>query len=96
MRRYLPVLMVIGAMGVLLCAGESFAAPDDGLKDLENLTKMAESFNKTASWIAGGTALTIGSIYSMVKQNAMVMLSSVVIAVAAYKGTALITAAMVI
>lgn len=96
MRRYLPVLMVIGAMGVLLCAGESLAAPTDGLKELKGLTEMAESANKTASWIASGTALTIGAIYSMVKQNAMALFSSVVIALAAYKGTALITATMVI
>ena len=96
MRKYVPFLMVVGAMGVLLCAGESFAAPTDGLKELKGLTDMAESANKTASWVASGTALTIGAIYSMVKQNAMALLSSVVIALAAYKGTALITATMVI
>ena len=96
MKKHLPILMVIGAMGVLLCAGESLAAPQDGLRELEGLTKMAESANKTASWVASGTALTIGAIYSMVKQNAMALLSSVVIALGAYKGTALITATMVI
>lgn len=96
MRKYLPILMVVGAMGVLLCAGESFAAPSDGLKELKGLTEMAESANKTASWIASGTALSVGAIYSLVKQNPMALVSSMVIAVAAYKGTALITASMVI
>ena len=96
MRRYLPVLMVVGAMGILLCAGESFAAPTDGLKELKGLTDMATEANKTASWIASGTALSVGAIYSLVKQNPMALVSSMVIAVAAYKGTALITASMVI
>ena len=96
MKRYLPVLMIVGAMGVLLCAGEIFAAPSNTLKELEGLTKMAEGANSTASWVASGTALTIGSIYSMVKQNPMALISSVVIALVAYKGTALITASMVI
>ena len=93
---YLPTLAVIGSVGMLLYAGESFAAPADGLKELERLTAMAESANKTASWVAGGTALSIGAIYSMVKQNPMTMITAVVIALVAYKGTALITASMVI
>jgi len=96
MKKYVPILIAVGSVGALLCAGESFAAPTNTLKELDNLSKMAESANSTASWIAGGTALTIGSIYSMVKQNPMIMLSSVVIALAAYKGTAIITASMVI
>jgi hypothetical protein len=96
MKKYVPFLMVVGAVGVMLCAGESFAMPSDGLDELKELAKMAESANKTASWIAGGTALTIGAIYSMAKQSPMAFISSLVIALGAYKGTALVTAAMVI
>ena len=92
MKKYVPFLMVVCAVGVMLCAGETFAAPTD-VKELKSLTEMAEGLNKTASWVAGGTALTIGAIYSMVKQNAMALLSSVVISLAAYKGTALLTTA---
>ena len=60
MKRYLPILMVVGAMGVLLCAGESFAAPKDGLKKLAELTKLAEETGQTASKIAGIAGLALG------------------------------------
>lgn len=94
--KWLPFLAVVGAFSLALYGADSFAMPADGLRELENLAKMAEGANKTASWIAGGTALTLGSIYATVKQSPLVFGSALVVALAAYKGAALMTAAMVI
>lgn len=89
-------LAVVGTLALALYGGDTFAAPEDGLRELGALTEMAEKANKTASWIAGGTALSLGAIYAMVKQSPLVFGSALVVALGAYKGAALITAAMVI
>jgi hypothetical protein len=89
-------LSVISFVGLSLYGSESFAAPDGMLRELQGLTDMSVSANKTVSWIAGGAALSLGSIWALVKQNIMVFGSAVLIAVAAFKGSALVTAACLI
>jgi hypothetical protein len=97
MRKYVPFLMVVGAMGVLLCAGESFAAPKDGLKELAELTKLAEETGQTASKIAGIAGLALGGLYAWIKQNPWHVGSAIAVALVAWKGIpTLITSAMVI
>ncbi len=90
------IAAVVGALTLALYGGDTFAAPEDALAELGALTTMAEKANKTASWIAGGTALSLGAIYAMVKQSPLVFGSALVVALGAYKGAALITATMVI
>lgn len=90
-----PLMGLVAATGLALCSGETFAARDT-LEQLNGLVEMAEGANKTVAYVAGGTALSVGTIYALAKQNIMVFISSAVLALAAYKGTALVTAGCLI
>ena len=90
------VLSLMSLLLLSLYANDSFAAPTGMLTELKGLTDMSESANKTISWIAGGAALSLGSIWALVKQNILVFGSAVLIAVAAFKGSALVTATCLI
>ncbi len=91
----LPLMGLLVTTGLALCNGEAFAARDT-LEQLNGLVEMAEGANKTVAYVAGGTALSVGTIYALAKQNIMVFISSAVLALAAYKGTALVTAGCLI
>lgn len=91
----LPLMSLLVTTGLALCNGEAFAARDT-LEQLNGLVEMAEGANKTVAYVAGGTALSVGTIYALAKQNIMVFISSAVLALAAYKGTALVTAGCLI
>ena len=90
------IAMVVGVLILIFYGGDTFAGQDGMLDELRPLTDLSVKANKTVSWIAGGAALSLGSIWALVKQNIMVFGSAILIAIAAYKGAALVTAGCLI